>query len=44
MYVVTGSTGNTGSVIAKKLLAQGKKKLALERSKERMSSLVSIGS
>ena len=25
MYVITGATGNTGSVIAEKLLAQGEK-------------------
>jgi uncharacterized protein YbjT (DUF2867 family) len=43
MYVVTGPTGNTGSVIASKLLAQGKKVRAVARSTERLSSLVSLG-
>jgi uncharacterized protein YbjT (DUF2867 family) len=43
MYVVTGATGNTGSVIAKRLLAEGKKVRVLGRSTERLSSLVSLG-
>jgi uncharacterized protein YbjT (DUF2867 family) len=43
MYVVTGATGNTGSVIAKQLLAKGKKVRAIARSKERLSALVSLG-
>jgi uncharacterized protein YbjT (DUF2867 family) len=43
MYVVTGATGNTGSVIAKRLLAEGKKVRVIGRSPERLSSLVSLG-
>ncbi len=43
MYVVTGATGHTGSVIAKKLLAKGKKVRVVGRSTERLSSLVSLG-
>ena len=43
MYVVTGATGHTGSVIAKRLLAQGKRVRVLGRSTERLSSLVPLG-
>ena len=43
MYVVTGSTGHTGSIITKKLLAQGKKVRVVGRSANRLSSLVSLG-
>ncbi len=43
MYVVTGSTGHTGSVVAKKLLAHGKKVRVVGRSVERLSTLVSLG-
>ena len=43
MYVVTGSTGNTGSVVAKKLLAHGKKVRVVGRSVERLNTLVSLG-
>jgi uncharacterized protein YbjT (DUF2867 family) len=43
MYVVLGATGHTGSVIAKKLLAYGKKVRVVGRSKERLSTLVSLG-
>jgi uncharacterized protein YbjT (DUF2867 family) len=43
MYVVTGATGNTGSVVAKRLLAAGKRVRAIGRSKERLESLLSLG-
>jgi uncharacterized protein YbjT (DUF2867 family) len=43
MYVVTGATGHTGSTVAKRLLAAGKKVRAVGRSKERLSSLVALG-
>ena len=43
MYVITGATGHTGSVIAKKLLAQGKKVRVVGRNTDRLSSLVSLG-
>jgi uncharacterized protein YbjT (DUF2867 family) len=43
MYVLTGATGHTGSVIAKKLLARGKKVRVVGRSVERLSTLVSLG-
>ena len=43
MYVVIGASGHTGSAIAKRLLAQGKKVRVVARSTERLSSLVSLG-
>jgi uncharacterized protein YbjT (DUF2867 family) len=43
MYVVTGATGNTGSVIAQALLAKGEKVCVVGRSKERLAPLVSRG-
>jgi uncharacterized protein YbjT (DUF2867 family) len=43
MYVVTGATGNTGSVVAQALLAKGEKVRIVGRSKERLAPLVSRG-
>jgi uncharacterized protein YbjT (DUF2867 family) len=43
MYVVTGATGNTGSVVAEALLAKGEKVRVVGRSKERLAHLVSLG-
>lgn len=43
MYVITGATGNTGSVIANRLLEQGKKVRVLGRSVERLQELASRG-
>lgn len=43
MYVVTGATGNTGSVVAKTLLTQGKKVRVVGRSADRLAPLVSLG-
>jgi uncharacterized protein YbjT (DUF2867 family) len=43
MYVITGATGNTGSVVARQLLAKGKKVRAIGRSAERLQSLVAQG-
>lgn len=43
MYVITGATGNTGTVIARKLLAQGKKVRVVARNPERLNSLASLG-
>jgi len=43
MYVITGATGNTGSVVAKNLLAQGKKVRAIGRNVARLQSLAAEG-
>ena len=43
MYVIVGATGNTGSVIAETLLAQGEKVRAIGRDKERLAKLASKG-
>jgi uncharacterized protein YbjT (DUF2867 family) len=39
MYVVVGATGNTGSIVTKTLLSQGKKVRAIGRNAERLNSL-----
>lgn len=43
MYVITGATGNTGSVIANKLLDAKKKVRVVGRSKERLQPFVARG-
>src|SRR5262249_36914813 len=43
MHVITGATGNTGSVAAKRLLAEGKKVRVIGRSAERLQSLGTAG-
>ncbi len=43
MYVITGATGNTGSVAAQRLLEQGKKVRTIGRSAERLQSLTAKG-
>ena len=43
MYVITGATGNTGNVIARKLLAQGQKVRAVGRSADRLRPLAAAG-
>lgn len=43
MYVVTGATGNTGRVVANRLIDQGKKVRVIGRSAERLQSFVARG-
>jgi uncharacterized protein YbjT (DUF2867 family) len=43
MYVVIGATGNTGSVVANRLLDQGKKVRVVGRSAERLQPFVARG-
>src|SRR5579859_160490 len=43
MYVITGATGNTGSVAARALLEKGQKVRAIGRSAERLKSLAALG-
>lgn len=43
MYVVTGATGNTGSVVAKQLLAKGQKVRVIGRNADRLQPLASFG-
>ncbi len=43
MYVITGASGNTGHIVAKKLLEQGKSVRAIGRSAERLAKLSSLG-
>ncbi|MFZ0738385.1 MAG: NmrA family NAD(P)-binding protein [Candidatus Acidiferrales bacterium] len=43
MYVITGATGHTGSVLANMLLAKGEKVRVIGRSKERLDPFVQKG-
>ena len=43
MYVITGATGNTGSVIAQALLARGEKVRVIGRSHEKLQRFVQSG-
>ncbi len=43
MYVITGATGNTGSVVARSLLSKGQKVRVIGRSAERLQSLAVQG-
>jgi uncharacterized protein YbjT (DUF2867 family) len=43
MYVITGATGNTGRLIAEKLLAKGEKVRAIARNTERLQPLAAKG-
>jgi uncharacterized protein YbjT (DUF2867 family) len=43
MYLITGATGHTGSIIAKGLLKQGHKVRLVARSREKLSELASLG-
>jgi len=43
MYIITGATGNTGSVIAQQLLEAGKEVTTVSRSKERLRDLKKQG-
>ena len=43
MYVIVGATGNTGSIVAEKLLAQGEKVRAIGRDKGKLEKLAAKG-
>jgi uncharacterized protein YbjT (DUF2867 family) len=43
MYVVTGASGNSGHVVAEKLLARGQKVRVIGRSAERLQLLTALG-
>jgi uncharacterized protein YbjT (DUF2867 family) len=43
MYVIVGATGNTGSVVAEKLLARGEKVRAIGRDKSKLEKLAAKG-
>jgi uncharacterized protein YbjT (DUF2867 family) len=43
MYLVTGATGNTGAVVAKGLLRQGRKVRVVARNQEKLAEFKSLG-
>src|SRR5271169_4151172 len=43
MYAVTGATGNSGHIVAERLLKAGKKVRAIGRSAERLQNLTALG-
>ena len=43
MYVITGATGNTGSVVAERLLAEGEKVRVVGRDPKRLERLTQNG-
>ena len=43
MYVITGATGNTGHIVAKRLLEQGKNVRVIGRTAEKLAKLTSLG-
>lgn len=43
MYVITGATGHTGSIVAKALLSKGEKVRAVSRSEEHLKALAAAG-
>ena len=43
MYLITGATGNTGSVVAKGLLEKGKKVRVVARNQEKLKELAALG-
>ena len=43
MYVITGATGNTGSVVAERLLAQGEKVRVVGRDPQRLEQFTQKG-
>ncbi len=43
MYLITGATGNTGAVVAKGLLKQGRKVRVVARSEEKLKELACLG-